>query len=402
MVDVPVTVAGGGIGGLSAAIALAKTGLPVRVIERADAFQAIGYGIQLAPNAFHAFQKLGIDNSILKKCSLPEEGLLRDAETGQILLRLPMGSEMRDRFGQPYAVIHRADLHEILVAACAAAGAELLTGCELQSFSDTGQQVALETTRGKLDAQALIAADGIWSNTRSTLFGTDLPEKLGYVAFRRVCPMSEVPAHLGKNAVILWAGPGYHMIHYPLRAGSLFNLVAVFDYRIQEEAEADMPFADRLVKRFSGACDEVRALLSYIDLTRHWEIASINPIRTWAKGRVTLVGDSAHAMVQAMAQGACQAIEDSIVLARCVSDSRRNFVAAFNEFNSQRLLRATRVQYMSRYVWELIHARDAYADLRLDMLRQFRDRDVLETLGWLYGHGQHDLTEALPSTSLRA
>ena len=174
------------------------------------------------------------------------------------------------------------------------------------------------------------------------------------------------------------------MIHYPLRRGLLFNLVAVFDYRIQEDADADMPLAERLIRRFDGACSEVQALLPYLDLTRHWEITTINPIRTWAKGRVTLVGDSAHPMVQAMAQGACQAIEDSIVLADCVSDAKDDLVGAFSEFNLRRLLRTTRVQYISRYMWELIHVRGAYANLRSDMLSQIQDRDCLEALSWLY------------------
>lgn len=380
----PVMVAGGGIGGLSAAIALARTGQPVRIIEQASEFRAIGYGIQLGPNAHHAFRHLGIEQQVLEKCSLPEAGVLANAMSGETLMRLPMGEEMRARYGQPYAVIHRPDLHEVLIEAARREGAELITDCELRSFEDTGSQVKVETSKGTMDAAALVAADGIWSKSRTTLVGAETPERLGYVAFRAVRPMSDIPAHLAKNEVKLWCGPACHMIHYPLHGGTIFNLVIGFDYRYNAEAEAGMSYKERILKRFEGACEDVRGLLPYLDFSRFWEISTISPISTWSSGRVTLLGDSAHAMVQAMAQGACQAVEDALVIADCVASCGGDYAAAFRAFNARRLVRATRVQYMSRYMWELIHVRGAYVDLRQDLLSRYRDKDTLETLSWLY------------------
>lgn len=384
MSENPVAVAGGGIGGLSVAIALARSGKKVRVVEQTSEFRAIGYGIQLGPNAHHVFRRLGIEQNVLDKSVLTDEGVLADAMTGKTLLRLPMGDEMRKRYGQPYGVIHRPDLHEVLVEACAREGVELITDCELRGYQDTGEMVKLDTSTGPIEAPALIAADGIWSKTRASLVGAEPPEKIGYVAFRAVRPMSEIPPHLARNAIVLWCGPACHMIHYPLHGGSIFNLVIGFDYRYNAEAEAGMSYKERILKRFEGACDDVRGLLPFLDFSKFWEIASINPIATWSRGRVTLLGDSAHAMVQAMAQGACQAVEDALVLADCVANSDGDYADAFSQFNSRRLVRATRIQYMSRFMWELIHVRGAYADLRQSMLDRFNDQDTLESLNWLY------------------
>jgi len=382
MKESPLIIAGGGIGGLAAGVALRKLGQPVRIIEQAGEFRPIGYGIQLGPNAFRAFERLGLATAVLERCSLPNEGLLKDAVSGATLLRLPMASEMQARFGYPYAVIHRADLHEVLVDACRETGVDLLTDCELQSFEDEGQDVILSTSHGAMRTSGLIAADGIWSKTRAALTGSEPPQRLGYAVFRSVRPLSEVPQQLAKNAVILWAGPGCHMIHYPLRGGTLFNLVAAFDYKINGDAEAGMSLAERLLSRFSTCHDDIRQMLPYLDLDQHWEIATVEPIATWCKGRVTLLGDSAHAMVQALAQGACQAIEDALSLAEHVSASPHDLVNAFRAFNRSRLLRVTRVQYMSRLMWEIIHVRGAYAELRNERLKAHDN--ALEELSWLY------------------
>ena len=379
-----VIVAGGGIGGLSTSIALARSGYAVRTIERADEIKAIGYGIQLGPNAFHAFSRLGIEDRVLAKCSFPEEGLLLDAESAETFLSLPMGAAMKERYGKAYAVIHRGDLHEILTAACAENGVELVPGCPLTGFEDTGENVRLQTGKGEMAADALVAADGIWSETRATLTGAAPPERLGYVAFRAVTPTNEVAPELTRNAVMLWCGPGYHMIHYPLRGGELFNLVAAFDYRLTSEGGEELPLEERLFKRFEGACDHVRSLLTLVELHQHWEISSFNPISTWSKGRVILIGDSAHAMLQAMAQGACQSIEDALVLADRMSAFGGDIVSAFQAFNASRLMRVTRIQYMSRFMWELIHVRGAYSDLRQHLLANYRGKNTLEALAWLY------------------
>ncbi len=393
----PLTIVGGGIGGLSSAIALARTGKPVQVFEQAHEFRAIGYGIQLAPNVFHAFDQLGLEKEVLAKCSLPDEGVFRDAHTAEILMRVPMGSRMKERFGKPYAVIHRADLHQVLLEGCSSLGVSLTTNCELLDFSDNGNAVELETSQGRQSAGALIAADGVASKVRAKLFGTPQPHKLGYAAFRAVHPMEKMPAKFARNAVVLWCGGGYHMIHYPLRGGSLFNLVAVFDYRLDEPQDHQSPLAERLIARFADACGEVRELLDYVDFSRHWEITTIEPISEWSKGRVALLGDAAHPMVQAIAQGACQAVEDGVVLAECLGPTADDIERRFRAYHAKRILRATRAQYVSRYLWELIHVRNGFSLLRRDLLAKFRESDVLEELSWLYGANKGTSHEAARS-----
>ena len=384
MADVQVVIAGGGIGGLTAGIALARAGCPVRIIEKADQFRAAGYGIQLGPNAFHAFERLGLHEKVLEKCSLTDCGVLRDMITGEDFARLPMGAQMAERFGHPYGVILRSDLHDILVEACRDHGVELVTNCELHSQEDTGDMVRLHTSKGDIEAGALIAADGVNSRTRAVLVGPEQPERLGYVAFRAVRPMEEIPSHLATNDVVLWCGPSFHMIHYPLRGGEIFNLVIGFDYLYREEEERGMSYKDRLINRFEHADQAARDLLPFIDYSRHYEIAAINPISKWSEGRVTLLGDSAHSMVQAAAQGACQAIEDCIAIASAVEDAKGDFAKAFTDFNNRRRARATRIQYLSRFMWELIHVRGAYTDLRNETLRKMSDEETLEKVSWVY------------------
>lgn len=383
-----VIVVGGGVGGLTAAIALAQRDISVQVIERAAEFKAIGYGIQLGPNAFHAMQHLGIDQAVLNKCSLPDAGYIKDAATGEILLSLPMGGEIVGVYEKPYAVIHRSDLHQALIDTCIARGVKLTTDCELLDFHDHGHAVDIETTKGRMTADAVIAADGNASIMRSKLFDSRGPELMGYAAFRAVHSMSSMPDRYKKNEVTLWAGDGHHMIHYPLRGGTLFNLVAAFDYR-RDAGDTDAPMGERLIARFGNACAETRELLSYLDFSRHWEITSIDPLSTWTRGRIALVGDAAHAMVQAMAQGACQAIEDSVALGECFGNPTYSVEQAFREYEKRRLLRATRVQYMSRFMWETIHVGGGYALLRRDMFKDLNGNDVLARLSWLYGVSEH-------------
>ena len=238
MSDLPIIIAGGGIGGLTAAVAIARTGRSITLLERAAEFGPIGYGIQLGPNALHTYQHLGLADAVLAYCSVLDEGLLSDAIDNVALARLPMGRAMVERFGQPYAVIHRADLHHVLLDACAALpNVTLRTDFEVVRYDDLGDRVVVEAKSGaSIAGSLLVGADGIWSAIRRQLFPqADLPFTSRYAAFRCVCPISEVSAELARNVVNLRCGTNFHMIHYPLRNGTLFNLVAVT--RVPEETD---------------------------------------------------------------------------------------------------------------------------------------------------------------------
>lgn len=382
----PILIAGGGLGGLTTAIAIGQTGRAVTLFERAPQFEPIGYGIQIGPNALHIFERLGLLDKVLAHCSKPNLGLLSDAITNETLFELPMAERMRERFGQPYAVIHRGDLHEVLVDACnALPNVELHNNFEITHVEDTGSGVILNNNDGgQLHGSALIAADGIWSTIRKQLFpDTPPPFSSRYAVFRALRPVEEIAPDLIRNVVNFRCGPDFHMVHYLLRNDTLLNVVAGIkvpdhiDMNDQERVTAHLETA------FANGCDEIKQLLSYVDQSRYWIISNFQPLHQWSKGKIVLLGDSAHAMVQAMAQGACQAIEDAYVLAKHIATAK-TCEDAFRLFQDERHTRATYVQYRSLYVWELIHVCGGWRDLRKAKLAELNQEDALTHLEWLY------------------
>jgi 3-hydroxybenzoate 6-monooxygenase len=381
-----IIIAGGGIGGLTTAITVALTGRPIILVERAPRFEPIGYGIQIGPNAMHVFERLGLLDKVLAHCVIPDKGMLSDALTNETIVELPMGDTMTNRFGQPYAVIHRGDLHEVLLETCnALTNIELRNDFEVKEMTDSGSQVMIESMTGeRVTGCALVAADGIWSTLRNQLFpGTPEPFTSRYAAFRGLLPVEDVKPHLVKNVVNIRCGNDFHMIHYMLRNGTLFNVVAgmrVPDHIAMDDKEKVVTEFESI---FADGCSEIGELLQYIDRSRYWAVSNLVPIHKWVKGRVALIGDSAHAMVQAMAQGACQAIEDAFVIAKHI-DSNAPIETAFERYEQERRLRATYVQYRSLYMWELIHAKGGWRDLRTAMLNAVGGDEVLSQLEWLY------------------
>jgi len=388
----PIIIAGGGIGGLTAAIAIGQRGLPVLLVERAPEFEPIGYGIQLGPNAMHVFNKLGLLQEVLDCCSLPDAGVLSDALTNECIAELPMAHHMRARYGQPYGVIHRSDLHEVLVNRCLSMDTvQLRNDVDVVSFEDRGADVVIRDRSGEeIAGTALIGADGIWSVIRQQMF-PDAPTPIAsrYVAFRSLLPMEKVDAGLARNVVNLRCGTDFHLIHYPLRGGTLFNLVCgirIPDGVRTDERDVILAHFDNA---FAGACDDVKALLPLLDRSRYWPISNIAPLRQWHEGRVVLLGDSAHAMVQAMAQGACQAVEDGFVLAKHLA-SATTPQDAFGRYQKERHARASFTQYQSILMWELIHASHGWRDMRKSKMGALSPADVLDRLGWLYGNEPTD------------
>jgi salicylate hydroxylase len=381
-----ILIAGGGLGGLATAIAIGQTGRRVTLVERAPRFEPIGYGIQIGPNALHVFERLGMLDKVLAYCSQPKLGLLSDALTNETLLTVPMADRMMNRFGQPYAVIHRGDLHEVMIEVCdSLSNVKLRNNFDVVQMDDTGSGVTLTSTDGEqLRGDALVAADGIWSTIRNQLFpGTPPPFASRYVVFRALLPVEEVAPDLIKSVVNFRCGTDFHLVHYLLRQDTLLNIVAgikVPDHIAMDDQEG---VTAHLETAFADGCEEVGRLLSYVDRSRYWIISNLLPLHQWTKGRTVLLGDSAHAMVQAMAQGACQAVEDAYVLAKHIatSDTVEN---AFQLFQDERHSRATYVQYRSLYVWELIHVCGGWRDLRKEKLAELSEEDALTHLEWLY------------------
>ena len=384
--DQPILIVGGGLGGLTTALALGRAGRSVRILEQAPEFGAIGYGIQLGPNVVPMFDSLGITAAVLEKADVPAACIMPDAYSGEEIARIPLGASFRARFRHPYIIVHRVDLHQVLMDACRALPeiafepAAFATG-----FEDRGDRVVVHTADGRsVEGAALIGADGLRSTIRAQLRQEGEPHQFGYVAQRTLVPMEKVPDPVPRQNVYLWAGPGFHVVHYPLRHGTLFNMVAVY---------RTATFADRLDERdhraevartFADTHPAIQAILAMMNLERRWPLADRDPIRHWHHGRVTLLGDAAHPTLQSLAQGACMAIEDGVCLAALIDLADGDYAQAFAQYESARYVRTARLQLESRYMWGVYHAEGIARDVMHATFAGRTEDDIFRCLAWLY------------------
>jgi len=386
--ELPILVAGGGIGGLAAAHALALKGVPVRVLEQAPEFHEIGAGIQLGPNIFNALERLGLKDAVLADVHRPPAMEMRCALSGERVTRIPLDDpRFKAKFKQPYAVTHRHDLHSVFINACTSNNLITLeTNRTVEDFEQDDDGVTLALQSGeRIRGRALIGCDGMWSKVRDKIVGDGKPLVSGHIAYRAVLERDEVPKDLWSPDVILWAGPRTHLVTYPLRRGEIYNLVAVFHSKRYVEgwnAEAD---AGELWAHFKGQRSEVMRMLECIDTWRMWVLCDREPVKEWSKGRVTLLGDAAHPMLQYLAQGACMATEDSVCLADKVAEQPDDLPAALRAYVQQRYLRTARVQIMARVYGDFYHARGPAAELRNQMLGSRTPEQSYEGISWLYG-----------------
>jgi len=382
----PILIVGGGLGGLTTALALAQTGWPVRVLEGAPEFGAIGYGIQFGPNVFHVLDRIGVSTTVLEKSDAPPAIVMIDALTGEEVTRVPTGPSFRARFKYPYIIIHRIDLHQAMLDACKRSKLiELVPEAMVVGFEDDGDRVTVRTQDGrKFSGAALVGADGVRSCIRAELIGDGEPRPIGFVAHRTIVPMSELSADVPRDVVALWGGPGFHIVHYPLRHGTLFNIVAVFRTSTHSERGDVDAYRAELDHTYRSAHPAMKAMLGMMDLGRRWAVGERDPIRHWHKGRVVLLGDAAHPTLQSLAQGACMAIEDGLCLAELLQGAAGDFDEAFRKFAAARYVRTARVTLESRYLWGVYHAEGITRDVYRQMLGERSEADVFQCLAWLY------------------
>jgi salicylate hydroxylase len=382
----PILVVGGGIGGLTAALALGRRGHRVQVLEETPEFGAIGYGIQLGPNVFHMFERLGLSAAVLRQSIVPRAVVMLDALDGEVVACIPTGDSFRRRFKYPYVVLHRVGLHQVLHDACKAVpNIELMPSTAAASFKDLGQRVRVMTKDGRaLDGAAVIGADGLGSAIRAHMFDEGAPRFIGYVAHRTIVPMERVPAGVRREDVVLWGGPGFHIVHYPLRQGTVFNIVAVFRTSTYAEKGDLNGHRAEIEKTYSDSHPVMKALLAMMDLERRWAISDRDPIRHWHQGRAVLLGDAAHPTLQSLAQGACMAIEDGVCLAELIHAADGDFTGAFRSYESARLMRTARVQLESRTLWPFYHAEGIARDVRNQTTADWTEDHMYSCLAWLY------------------
>jgi 3-hydroxybenzoate 6-monooxygenase len=385
MSERPIVVAGGGLGGLAVALALGKQGRRVRVLEATAELGAIGYGIQLGPNVFPMFERLGLVDAVLAQSIVPRACIMFDAFTGEEVTRIPGETALRARFGHPYIVIYRVDLHGALLNACKALPnitLEPLTSVARFEQDASGVTAIIDDGR-RLDASALIGADGLRSAVRAQIVDDGEPKPIGYVAHRTILPISNVPEGVQRDISALWIGPGFHMVHYPLRDNTLFNIVAVFRTGTYGE-KGDLDFHAAEVERtYRTSHPVMKSLLKLMELTRRWTIGDRDPVRHWSQGRATILGDAAHPALQTFAQGACMAIEDAVTLATCVEQAGDDYAAAFRAYEKARLVRTARIQLEGRSMWDGYHSEGIARDVWLATFRR-DERAICECLSWLY------------------
>jgi salicylate hydroxylase len=328
----PILISGGGIGGLITAYALAQKDIPVRLFEQSKEFAEVGAGIQLGPNIFRVLEKVGLKDAILADAHVPPAQEMRNALTGALITHIPLGQAFSDYFGgQPYAVTHRADIHGTFLKACQ--GSRLITletNRKVEDYEDRGDGVTITLNSGdKVDGCALIGCDGQWSKIRERIVGDGAPRVSGHIAYRAVLKREEVPADLWRPDVVLWAGPRTHFVHYPLRRGELYNLVAVFHSDHYEEGWDAEGAKDVMWQHFKMQVPQVTRMLELINTWRMWVLCDREPVKNWTQGNVTLLGDAAHPMLQYLAQGACMATEDAVILADKIAETPDDLPAAF-------------------------------------------------------------------------
>jgi salicylate hydroxylase len=382
-------VAGGGLGGLAAALALARKSFRVLVLEQAREFGEIGAGIQLAPNAWHAIDALGVGEQVKRDAVFIERLLMMDGVSGETVVDIPLDERFARRFGNPYAVTHRADIHGALLDGCRASELiELRPATRVNGFEQEGKEVSVSIQeKQKIKALALVGADGGRSVVREAVVGDPEPPISGHMCYRAVLKMEEVPEDLRWAAATLWTGHNTHIVHYPLRGWKLFNLVATVIGKHSSGGHNEEAKPEEVLPLFAHYCEKPTALMRTPSVFKRWMLRYREPVANWTQGRVTLLGDAAHFMLQYMAQGAAMALEDAIALATCADALDGDFEKAFLEYQRMRLVRASRVQISANSLVGLVfHAADGVPRLVRNEIYGRRSADQhYDALDWVFG-----------------
>ncbi len=379
-------IVGGGIGGMSAALALARLGLPVDLLEQSESIGEIGAGLQLGPNAFAALDALGIGEKIRRQAVFTDGLCMMDAIDCSQVAWVPLGDAFRERFKNPYAVTHRADLHQAIYDAVRQhALISFHTSARVATVQQSGSRVAVQTADGRrFEADGLVGCDGVKSVVRDGIIG-DEARVSGHVVYRAVVPLADMPQDLRINSPVVWAGPHCHLVHYPLRGGGQYNLVVTFHSRQPETWRVTDGSREEVLSYFQGIHARPRQLLDLPKSWRRWSTADREPAASWTSGRATLLGDAAHPMMQYLAQGACMAMEDAVTLGAALVATTFDLPAAFSLYERARVVRTARVVLSVREMGRLYHASGVERLVRNSLWTDRSPDRYYDALEWLYG-----------------
>ncbi|GGX07082.1 monooxygenase [Pigmentiphaga litoralis] len=384
-----ILIAGGGLGGLTAGLALLKKGFNVRILEQAAQLKEVGAGIQLSPNCNHVLFKLGLEPEFMKLASEPQGKIVRLWNTGQTWNLFDLGSVSRKLYGYPYLTAHRADLHQTLANAVRREDPDaIVLGAKMIAFDQHADGVTVRTEDGRsFQGDVLVGADGVHSLVRETLFGADKPRFSGIVAWRGVIEAATLPTQLQRPLGVNWVGPGAHVIHYPLRANKLVNFVAAVERTDwQVESWTERGSTEECLADLAGWNEDVHSLIRAIDVPYKWALMVRDPMAKWSHGNITLLGDACHPTLPFLAQGAAMAIEDGYMLARALDEYRDDPVVALSHYEEARKDRTARVVEGSNanakrfHNKELAHPEGAAAYVN----REWQEDRVKERYEWLF------------------
>ena len=386
--SLPVIVAGGGIGGLAAALALVRQGFEVTVLEQAPEIGEIGAGIQLGPNAFHAFDALGVGDKARGRAVYTDYMVMHDAIDEYQVGKIETGEAFRQRFGNPYAVIHRVDVHLSLLEGAQETGkVQFHTNTRIVSVEQDEANktvTAIDQNGKRWTGQALIGADGGKSVVRQQ-YVNDPPRVTGHVVYRAVVDKKDFPQDLQWNAASLWAGPKCHLVHYPLRGGEQYNVVVTFHSRQQEEWGVTDGSKEEVESYFQGICAKARQLIELPKSWKRWATADREPIGNWVFGRATILGDAAHPTTQYMAQGACMAMEDAVTLGEALRVCHKDWDQALQLYQKNRITRTARIVLSGREMGRLYHAAGVERLIRNSLWKGRSQERFYDAIEWLYG-----------------
>ena len=383
----PVLIAGGGIGGLATAIALAGHGIPSRVLERRAQFSEAGAGIQLGPNGVRTLRRLGIEKDLAPNAGQPREIKVFSGGSGTVLTRLPLGGWIEARHGAPYWVAHRQDLQASLLVGTRRSGLiELVPGFEVVSFVTGSEAVRVEGSDGAgAEGRALICADGVFSRLRAHIDGRARLRFAGKMAARAVLDASVAAPILDAEAIGVWMAPNVHIVHYPVRGGREIAVVVIMDEDWQGEEWSTPADPARLQAALAPFAPSLQAALAPFTDWRQWALFESDPLAKWSLGRATVLGDAAHPLLPFLAQGGSLALEDAVMLADALAAAGGDVESAFASYENARQARTARVMAAAQRNGRIYHLSGVAALARNAVLRALPPERIMAGYDWIYG-----------------